>query len=166
MKKTFTAIIGAAGLSMALAACSGGEEAADATEETAEAEAEAVEAPDAFIVDQTGQLAGELGETMAAVDTRLGEHFAETGHNVQILIVDTTEGGDIGEAATAAMGEAGSDAMIYVAAGDQRIGVVGEGIDAGEGEQIASDMADAFDNEDFDGGFMNGIDATAAAMTN
>ena len=165
MKKTFTAIIGAAGLSMALAACSDGEEAAEATEETAEAEAEA-EAVEEFIVDRTGQLAGELGATMDAVNTRLAAYFAETGNNMQILIVDTTEGGDIGEAATAAMGEAGSDAMIYVAAGDQRIGVVGEGIDAGEGEQIASDMAEAFDNEDFDAGFMNGIEATATAMSN
>ena len=166
MKKTFTAMIGAAGLTMALAACSGGEEAADATEETAEAEAETAEAPDAFIIDQTGQLADELGETMTAVDTRLGEHFAETGDNVQILIVDTTEGADIGPIATAAMEDANANAMIYIAAGDQEIGVVGEGIDAGEGEEIANNMADAFDNEDFDGGFMNGIDATAAAMAN
>ncbi|WP_299321495.1 TPM domain-containing protein [Parasphingopyxis sp.] len=165
MKKTAKLMIGAAGLSMALTACSGGEDVAEATEEEA-AEEEAVEAPEEFIIDQTGQLGDELGDTMAAVNTRLGEHFAETGDNVQILIVETTEGGDIGEAATTAMGDAGSNAMIYIAAGDQRIGVVGTGIDTGEGEQIAADMADAFDNEDFDGGFMNAIDATAAAMSN
>lgn len=163
MRKTVSMMIGAAGLSMALAACGGAEEAAETTEETAEAEE--VVAPEEFIVDRTGQLAQELGDTMMeAINVRLAAYFAETGNNVQILIVDTTEGEDMGTVATAAMAEAGSDAMIYIAAGDQEIGVVGEGIDADEGEQIANNMADAFDNENFEGGFMDGIEATATAM--
>lgn len=165
MTKTISSIIWTAGLGLALAGCSAGEDAAEPAEESVEAEEAA--APEVFAVDQTGEIAEELGPDMlSGVNEQLATHFAETGSNVQILIVDTTNGGDIGAAATAAMEEAGADAMIYIAVGDQAIGVVGEGIDENEANGAVQAMVNAFDNDNFENGFSNGITATTSAMSN
>lgn len=166
MRRKITTIIGVAGFGLALAACSGASDTAETAEENQAAE-EAETAPESFVVDQTGELSEELGpEMLTGVNERLAAHYSETGNNVQILIVDTTNGADIAETATAAMEEAGSDAMIYIAGGDQAIGVVGTGIDEAEAEGVVETMVSAFDNGNFEAGFSDGIAATADAMSN
>ena len=167
MKKTMTAIMCATALSMTVAGCSGeadsadGEASADEASEEAAAEVEHGE----YIVDESGQLADEIGaEAMANVNERLASKHEESGRDIHILIVDSTNGEDINAAAEAARTERDADAMILIAVNEQNIGVVGENIDAQEGEGAANAIITAFDNGNFENGMMNGIMATEMHM--
>ena len=164
MKKTMTAMMCATALSMAVAGCSGEADTADGAEEATEEAAEEAEHGE-YIVDESGQLADEIGaEAMANVNERLASKHEESGRDIHILIVDSTNGEDINAAAEAARTERDADAMILIAVNEQNIGVDGENIDAREGEGAANAIITAFDNGNFENGMMNGIMATEMHM--
>lgn len=164
MKKTMTAMMCATALSMAVAGCSGEADTADGAEEATEEAAEEAEHGE-YIVDESGQLADEIGaEAIANVNERLASKHEESGRDIHILIVDSTNGEDINAAAEAARTERDADAMILIAVNEQNIGVVGENIDAQEGEGAANAIITAFDNGNFENGMMNGIMATEMHM--
>lgn len=167
MKKTMTAMMCATALSMAVAGCSGEADTADGDAGAEEATEEAAEEAEhgEYIVDESGQLADEIGaEAMANVNERLASKHEESGRDIHILIVDSTNGEDINAAAEAARTERDADAMILIAVNEQNIGVVGENIDAREGEGAANAIITAFDNGNFENGMMNGIMATEMHM--
>ncbi|NNC73467.1 MAG: hypothetical protein HKN78_11420 [Sphingomonadaceae bacterium] len=174
MKFTKIAAAPLLGLTLTLAACAGASEddaAGDdaATEETAAEDAEAGDAGehahDQYAVDQTGEFSNEVMEGgIDGLNDRLAAHHAESAHDVHVQIVDTT--GEVDADAAAQSVHRGEDAMILIAAGDQQIGVYGEGIDESEGEAISQAMVDAFDNDDFTGGIDAGISAASDALNN
>jgi uncharacterized membrane protein YgcG len=152
---------------MSLAGCGGAADTADAegTEAAATGEAaEPVEHGD-YITDESGQLAEEIGaEAMSNVNERLASQHEDNGRDIHILIVDSTDGEDSDTAAAAARSETDADAMIFIAVNQQEIAVVGENIDAQEGEGAANAIITAFDNGNFENGMMNGIMATEMHM--
>ena len=163
MKKTMTAMMCATALSMAVAGCSGEADTADGEAGAEEATEEAEHGE--YIVDESGQLADEIGaEAIANVNERLASKHEESGRDIHILIVDSTNGEDINAVAEAARTERDADAMILIAVNEQNIGVVGENIDAQEGEGAANAIITAFDNGNFENGMMNGIMATEMHM--
>lgn len=164
MTKTMAAMMGATALTMTLAGCSGEADTADAEGSEAAASEEAAEHGD-YITDESGQLAEEIGdEAIANVNERLASKHEESGRDIHILIVDSTDGEDSDTAAAAARSETDADAMIYIAVNQQEIAVVGENIDAQEGEGAANAIITAFDNGNFENGMMNGIMAAEMHM--
>lgn len=162
MTKAISAVFLAAGLSMALAGCSGGEDATD----TGEAESSEAEAPHgAYLTDETGEFAQEIGEEAATnVNDQLASKHSEGGNDIHILIVDSTNGEDSDAAAETARAATDADALIYIAVNDQEVAVVGENIDQQEGNGAANAITTAFDNGNFENGLLNGITATEMHM--
>jgi uncharacterized membrane protein YgcG len=167
MTKTISGMIWAAGLGMALAACSANEDAAE-SEGTETSESSDADAPHgAYLTDETGEFTAEVGEAAAAnVNDRLASKHAEGGHDIHILIVGSTNGEDSDAAAEAARAGTDADALIYIAVEDQEVAVVGENIDRGEGSGAARAITTAFDNGNFENGLLNGITATEMQMEN
>jgi uncharacterized membrane protein YgcG len=156
------AIASTLALSLALAACGGGDDAAEA--DTAEAEAHD---PTGYASDLTGDLTDEIGpDGLGGLNEQLAGHHSDSGNDVHILVVGSTNGEPVASAAAIARASGDSDALIYIAAGDQAIAVVGEGIDEAEGDAVAASMVEHFDSDDIGGGFTAGIDGTLAAMSN
>lgn len=161
MMKSISGIVLAAGLSVALVGCSAGEDAAEGAEATETSEADA--APSAYLVDETGEFSEEIGpEAVANINDRLASKHTESGNDIRVLMVESTNGEDSDVAAEAALAESGGDAMIYIAVQDQEVAVVGANIDRGEGNGAARAITTAFDNGNFENGILNGI--TAAEM--
>lgn len=167
MKKRMIAIACATAMSTALIGCSGEADSSDAEGSEAAATEEAAEEAEhaGYITDETGQLTEEIGPAaMANITERLESTHSETGFDIQVLIIDSTNGEDSEAAAAAARSERNADALIFIAAGDQQVAVVGENIDAQEGNGAANAITTAFDNGNFENGLLNGIMATAMHM--
>ena len=163
MTKTISGMIWAAGLSIALVGCSANEDAAADGEGTETSEVDAI--PAAYLTDETGEFSDEVGaEAVANINDRLASKHSESGNDIRILIVDSTNGEDSEVAAEAARAESGADALIYIAVSDQEVAVVGENIDQREGEGAANAITIAFDNGNFENGMLNGITATEMHM--
>lgn len=162
MKFTKFAAAPLLGIAMTLAACSGGADTEAEGDEAASTE-EAAE-PITYATDETGRFENEVGEGgLAQLNDNLAAVHSNSGHDIRVLIV-ASGNGDTAGAAQSALGESGGDAIIYVAARDQDIAVVGENIDDTESSSISQAMIEAFNQEDFETGFSDGIAATDAAM--
>lgn len=166
MTKTVTGLIWAAGLSLAVAGCSGSDETAGSADDAEATETSETDAPHgAYLTDETGEFMEEVGEAAAAgVNDRLASKHAEGGPDIHILIVESTDGGDSDAAAETARAATDADALIYISVRDQEVAVVGENITAQEGDGAANAITTAFDNGNFENGLLNGITATEMHM--
>jgi|GEM_PF-5621276 len=160
MTKAISGFIWAAGLSIALAGCSGGEDAAGSDADSADSSEADAPHGDRF-TDETGEFAEEVGaEAVANINERLATKHSEDGNDIHILIVDSTNGEDSDAAAETARAATDADALIYIAVNDQEVAVVGNNIDQGEANGAANAITTAFDNGNFENGLLNGITAT------
>ncbi|MGJ8537385.1 MAG: TPM domain-containing protein [Parasphingopyxis sp.] len=156
----------AAAAILALAACSSGEageaEAGAAAEQSAAEAAELAEPID--YVKDIGLLEDGFGETLNA---RLAAFHEETGHEIRIAVILTTDDQDIEEKAAEmiesnGMGDDG--ALILIAAADERIGIVpapgaAAALDAEFTDATEAAMAARFDAGDVTDGFNGAVDA-------
>lgn len=146
-----------------LAACGGGEDVDSSTEtdaEAAEATDDAAAADDGgtteYLVDETGEFSEAVGEEAGGnIRDRLTT-AREAGNDIRILMVGS-DSGETDSEASRALSESGGDVMIYINVGEEDIAVVGENIDAGEGDGTARSIEMAFDNGNFENGIMNAI---------
>lgn len=160
-------LIIAAGTALTLAACSG-EVTGDA--DTAEAATDEAAAPEEAgtetieYVKDIGLLEDGMGEELRA---RLAAFHEESGHEVHIAVILTTDDQDIEEKAAEMIAERGisdNGALILIAAADEHIGIVPA---AGTSEALTREFTDAteaemarrFDASEVADGFNGAVDA-------
>lgn len=156
---------------LALAACSGGDanetsgEAAtseEGSQDSAEAAARTTE-PIEYVKD-IGLLEDGFGDTLNA---RLAAFHEESGHEVHIAVILTTDDQDIEEKAADMIAERGisdNGALILIAAADEHIGIVPASgtaatLDAEFTDATEAAMATKFDDGDVTDGFNGAVDA-------
>lgn len=163
--------IAVAGMALALAACSG-----DAGGDAEAAEAATVDAA-ADARDESIDYVKDIGLLEDGMDAELSERLAafheETGHEVHIAVILSTDDTDIEEKAAEMIAERGigaGGALILIAAADEAIAIVPapgaddvltrEFTDATE-----SEMAAHFDAGEVSDGFNGAVDALTARFT-
>lgn len=161
----------AAGAVLALAACSSGEageaEAEAAAEQGAADAAESAE-PIQYVKD-IGLLEDGFGETLNA---RLAAFHEESGHELRIAVILTTDDQDIEEKAAEMIESNGigdDGALILIAAADEQIGIVpapgaAAALDAEFTDATEAAMAARFDAGDVTEGFNGAVDAVIARL--
>jgi uncharacterized membrane protein YgcG len=160
-------LIIAASTALTLAACSDSE----AGEAEAGAEPPAVEdiavagaAQPIHYVKDIGLLEDGFGE---ALSERLAAFHEESGHEVHIAVILTTDDQDIEEKAAEMIAERGisdNGALILIAAADEHIGIVpasgsADALDTEFTEATEAEMARQFDTGDVTQGFNGAVDA-------
>lgn len=157
-----TSLIMAATAMVALAGCGGGVSAdADVAEAatTEEASLESIE-----YVKDIGLLEDGFGDELNA---RLAEFHGQTGHELHIAVILTTDDQDIEEKAAEMIGERGvseNGALILIAAADENIGIVpaagaADALDSEFTTATETEMARQFDAGEVTGGFNGAVDA-------
>ncbi|MEM8697379.1 MAG: TPM domain-containing protein [Pseudomonadota bacterium] len=154
-----------AGAAMALAACNSGEGESGAAEAaTPEEGAEADAAEPVEYVKDIGLLEDGMGEELTA---RLAAFHGESGHDVHIAVILTTDNQDIEERAAEMIGERGisaNGALILIAAADENIGIVpapgvADAMPRDFTDATEAEMARNFDAGDITDGFNGAVDA-------
>lgn len=167
-------LIAVATAALALAACSNGEAgettADTSTEETAAEEGAAGAAEPIEYVKDIGLLEDGFGD---ALNERLAAFHAESGHELRIAVILTTDDQDIEEKAAemiAANGISNDGALILIAAADEHIGIVpasgtADLLDAEFTDATETAMAAQFDAGDVTSGFNGAVDAIIARLS-
>ena len=162
-----------AGAALALAGCNDtGEAIADetvATEDTASGDAQSAE-PIEYVKD-IGLLEDGFGDTLNA---RLAAFHEESGHEVHMAVILTTDGQDIEDKAAEMIAErniSDNGALILIAAADEHIGIVpasgsANTLDSAFTDATEAAMAAQFDAGNINAGFNEAVDAIIARLTN
>ncbi|QLC25950.1 hypothetical protein HFP57_13565 [Parasphingopyxis algicola] len=161
------------GMALALAACSGSaggdaEAAGAATVDEAAVAEDGREGPIDYVKD-----IGLLEEGMdAQLNERLAAFHAETGHEVHIAVILSTDDTDIEQKAAEMVGERGigaGGALILIAAADEAIAIVPatgahEALTREFTDATESEMAAHFDAGEVSEGFDSAVDALTARL--
>ena len=166
-------LILSAGAALALGACSdSGDAVADdiaAPDEAAEDAGQQAE-PIEYVKD-IGLLEDGFGDTLNA---RLAAFHEESGHEVHMAVILTTDGQDIEDKAAEMIAErniSDNGALILIAAADENIGIVpasgtANALDSAFTDATEAAMAAQFDAGNINDGFNEAVDAIIARLTN
>jgi uncharacterized membrane protein YgcG len=167
-------LVATMGTAFALAGCSNGEEASETpTEAAADEDAENASEQSGPIeyVKDIGLLEDGFGETLNA---RLAAFHEESGHEIRIAVILTTDDQDIEEKAAEMIvsnGISDNGALILIAAADEHIGIVpasgtAAALDAEFTDATEAAMAAKFDAGAITDGFNGAVDAIITRLSN
>lgn len=163
-------LIATMGTAFALAGCSNDETVEISTEESADEDSASPAEPIDYVKD-IGLLEDGFGETLNA---RLAAFHEESGHEIRIAVILTTDDQDIEEKAAEMIvsnGISDNGALILIAAADEHIGIVpasgtAAALDAEFTDATEAAMAAKFDSGAITDGFNGAVDAIIARLSN